>query len=59
MKVLIEQEDDGLYIGRTEADAPEVDGEVHVTSAHPLTIGGFTTVRITGATEHDLEGTAL
>ncbi|MBF0253770.1 MAG: 30S ribosomal protein S12 methylthiotransferase RimO [Candidatus Omnitrophica bacterium] len=57
LKVLIEgRATPGVYLGRSEHDAPEVDGEVIVRSRKSLPIGEFCRVRITGATEHDLEG---
>lgn len=61
LRVLIDEKQKGsagVWIGRTEMDAPEVDGEVTVRSAQPLKAGDFVNVRITGATEYDLEGDA-
>jgi ribosomal protein S12 methylthiotransferase len=55
-KVLIERREDGRYIGRTEADAPEVDNEVVITSDASLELGSFANVKITGAYEFDLMG---
>jgi ribosomal protein S12 methylthiotransferase len=61
--VLIEREEvEGstrVYYGRTEADAPEVDNEICITSDREIPIGEFARVRITGAMEHELEGTFL
>ncbi len=58
-RVLVERlEDDGdgaFYFGRTEADAPEVDNEVRIESSSEITIGDFVHVRVTSATEHELE----
>lgn len=57
LPVLIDrQEGDGIYIGRTEYDSPEVDNEVIVATDRRLTIGRFYNVRITEAFEHDLQG---
>ena len=60
LKVLIEGEqkaDSGkTYIGRSEYDAPDVDGVVYVRSKAPLKAGNFAWVRITGADEYDLAG---
>jgi ribosomal protein S12 methylthiotransferase len=53
-KVIIDREEDGVFIGRTEYDAPEIDQEVFVQSATSLGIGKFYEVRITGAVEYDL-----
>ncbi len=54
--VIIDRMSDGYYIGRTEADSPEVDCEVLILAdeRHPLEIGSFYNVRITGAEEFDL-----
>ena len=43
-----------IYLARSAADAPEVDGLVYVTSPAPLPIGSFATVRITDTYEYDL-----
>ena len=58
-RVLIEreeiQEEESYYYGRTFAHAPEVDGEVRVSSDRELVIGDFISARITGGDEYDLE----
>lgn len=48
--------DDGVFVGRTFADAPDVDGLVFFESGRDLMSGDFAKVRITGASEYDLEG---
>jgi len=61
LKVLIEeQEKDSLetYIGRSEYDAPDVDGVVYVRSKKALKAGDFVQVMITDAYEYDLAGIA-
>ena len=50
-----EKESDDCCTGRTIYQAPEVDG-ITAILAGPLEIGQFLDVRITGATEYDLEG---
>lgn len=45
------------HVGRTERDAPEIDNEVFVRSAVPLTVGDIVDVDIDDATEYDLFGT--
>ncbi len=45
--------------GRSESDAPEIDGAVHVTSRRPLRVGEIATVRIERADAYDLHGTAV
>lgn len=57
-EVLIEGWDDYIkcYFGRTEGDAPEVDGKIFFMSTRPLVIGEFVTVRINDCLEYDLLG---
>ena len=63
MRVLIDDVDpeEGILIGRTAADAPEIDGIVRISpdpnSRHPIpiAIGEFATVDIVGSDEHDLD----
>lgn len=57
MKVLIDERggEDGLFIGRTEYDAPEVDGSVYVRG-NGIRVGNFYNVKITGSGEYDLTG---
>ncbi|HSO85117.1 MAG TPA: 30S ribosomal protein S12 methylthiotransferase RimO [Draconibacterium sp.] len=57
-KVIIDREEGEFYVGRTEFDSPEVDGEVLVSSAGTLKKGDFVNVKITGAEDYDLFGTA-
>jgi ribosomal protein S12 methylthiotransferase len=45
------------FVGRTEGDAPEVDGRVLIHGPADATPGTFRKVFITGSTEYDLEGT--
>jgi ribosomal protein S12 methylthiotransferase len=56
LKVIIDREDDEFYIGRTEFDSPEVDGEVLISKEIQLKKGQFCQVEITGAEEFDLYG---
>ncbi|MCS6807366.1 MAG: 30S ribosomal protein S12 methylthiotransferase RimO [Bacteroidota bacterium] len=61
LSVLIDQvlsNDDGTteYQGRSEADAPEVDNEVFLTSSLPLRVGEFVQAKIYDAAEYDLFG---
>jgi ribosomal protein S12 methylthiotransferase len=61
-KVLIEErvkDEMTHYMGRSEFDAPDVDGVVHVRTVKPLRIGEFAMVRVTGSMEYDLEGDAV
>jgi ribosomal protein S12 methylthiotransferase len=58
LDVLIEEEVPGekIYVGRTEYDAPEIDGVVYVHTERALRIGQFVKVKITDALEYDLIG---
>ncbi len=57
LKVLIDRKEGGHFVGRTEADSPEVDNEVMVSAQdHYLRIGDFANIAITDATEFDLFG---
>jgi ribosomal protein S12 methylthiotransferase len=61
LKVLIEEKEkdsQNTYIGRSEYDAPDVDGVVYVRSKAPLKPGDFVQVKITDAYEYDLAGEA-
>jgi ribosomal protein S12 methylthiotransferase len=55
IKVIIDRKEGDYYVGRTEFDSPEVDGEVLIKSKK-LAIGEFYNVRITGAEDFDLYG---
>lgn len=57
-KVIIDRQEGEFFIGRTEFDSPEVDGEVLVTSDRLLKKGEFVKVKITGAEDYDLFGIA-
>ncbi len=54
MTVLIERVDDGGATARSYADAPEIDGVVHVAGNEPLAVGDFCDVEITAADAYDL-----
>lgn len=56
LKVIIDREDPDYYIGRTEFDSPEVDGEVLIDKQAPLEAGAFYDVTITSALPFDLIG---
>jgi len=58
--VLIDRvDDDGGATGRSKADAPEIDGEVHLRDAGGLNPGDIVSVRVEEADEHDLYGVPL
>ncbi len=62
IKILVEErkkDDTNIYIGRTEFDAPDVDGVVYLTTKKPLRCGQFVRARITQASGYDLMGDAV
>ncbi len=54
MQVLIEGQGDGISLGRTYRDAPEIDGLVIIEKEIP--VGEMIPVKITGAMPYDLTG---
>ncbi len=52
--VLIDEVDEDGAVGRSSADAPEIDGSVFVDSATPLKPGDMVRVRVTDSDEYDL-----
>jgi len=56
MKVVIDRLEGEYFIGRTEFDSPEVDGEVLISADKDLEIGNFYQVKITGSEDFDLYG---
>jgi ribosomal protein S12 methylthiotransferase len=55
-KVMLDRKEGNYYVGRTEFDSPEVDGEALIASDKPLHPGCFYNVKITSADEFDLYG---
>ncbi|GAB3952135.1 30S ribosomal protein S12 methylthiotransferase RimO [Spirosoma harenae] len=55
-KVLFDRKEGGYFIGRTEADSPEVDNEVLVPASQYVRVGDFANVRINRAEDFDLYG---
>jgi ribosomal protein S12 methylthiotransferase len=49
-------DEEGGATGRSKADAPEIDGEVHLRDAGHLAMGDIVRVEIEDADEHDLFG---
>ena len=48
-----------IYYGRSEADAPDVDGKVYFKSSRKINTGAFVDVKITEALDYDLVGEVL
>ncbi|WP_298687945.1 30S ribosomal protein S12 methylthiotransferase RimO [uncultured Sphingomonas sp.] len=59
LDVLIDAADGDGATGRSKADAPEIDGEVHLRDAGHLAQGDIVRVLIEDADEHDLFGVAV
>ncbi len=57
--VIIDRKEGEKYVGRTEFDSPEVDGEVLISSSAELNKGQFYQVKITGAEDYDLYGEVI
>ncbi len=60
LRVLVDgSERPGRYLGRTSADAPEIDNVVHLRGPRGALEGNFAEVRIDKASAYDLTGTAV
>ena len=56
VQVLVEEEEDEFYVGRTKEDVPEIDGVVFIKKELSLTMGDIVEVEVTEALEYDLMG---
>jgi len=56
LKVVIDRVEGEYFIGRTEFDSPEVDGEVLIAATTTVEIGKYYRARITSADDFDLYG---
>lgn len=56
MEVLVDEKEGGFYLGRSQYDAPQVDGLVYVNSKNELKPGDFVKVHINDTLEYDLVG---
>ncbi len=54
IKVLVDEVKAGRAVGRSAADAPEIDGVVHIEDAPKLKPGDWTQVRVLRSDAHDL-----
>jgi ribosomal protein S12 methylthiotransferase len=59
IKVIIDEAGPTVSKGRSQWDAPEIDGVVHVGSRRPLRAGDVVTVKIERADAYDLFGVAV
>jgi ribosomal protein S12 methylthiotransferase len=58
-QVIIDEVGPTVAKGRSQGDAPEIDGAVYVKSKRPLKVGEIATVKIARADEYDLHGTTV
>jgi ribosomal protein S12 methylthiotransferase len=54
--VIIDKVENGIALGRTRFDAPEIDGSVHLSAHRPLKTGEIVTVKIEQTDAYDLHG---
>lgn len=60
LEILIEEKiSEGMYLGRSYLDAPEIDGNIYISSKNNLEVGCFYTVKILNSLEFDLEGEVI
>jgi ribosomal protein S12 methylthiotransferase len=59
IKVIIDEPGPTVSKGRSQWDAPEIDGNVHIGSRRPLRQGDIVTVKIERADAYDLFGVAV
>ncbi len=58
LDVLVDEVEGDVAIGRSPADAPEIDGVVRVEGARAARVGEFLRVKVTGSGDHDLTARA-
>ncbi|HOV69126.1 MAG TPA: TRAM domain-containing protein, partial [Clostridia bacterium] len=60
LEVIIDELDEtGFYIGRSQYEAPEIDGVIYVSSEKLLNPGDIVKVRIEKSSQYDLMGEAV
>lgn len=57
--VLIDEKENDYYLGRSQHDAPEVDGLVYVNSKRELEPGDLVKLKVTDTLEYDLVGEVI
>jgi ribosomal protein S12 methylthiotransferase len=57
LEILVDNADAERIVGRSWADAPEIDGNVFIEPDAAISAGDFVQVTITDADEYDLYGT--
>ncbi len=56
LPVIIDSSNGLTAKGRTKYDAPEIDGNVHITARRPIRVGDIVTVKIEASDAYDLHG---
>ncbi|MGH8678971.1 MAG: TRAM domain-containing protein, partial [Burkholderiales bacterium] len=59
LRVLVDEAQQTTAIGRSTADAPEIDGLVHIRKVANVSPGDWVQVHITDSDAHDLHGEAV
>ncbi|MHB2166306.1 30S ribosomal protein S12 methylthiotransferase RimO [Alsobacter sp. R-9] len=59
IKVIVDEAGPTVAKGRSQWDAPEIDGAVYVSSRRPLRVGDIVTVKVERADAYDLHGVAV
>lgn len=59
IQVMVDSFEGGLGRGRSRADAPEIDGAVHLHSRRPLRPGDIVTVKVEKSDAYDLHGVVV
>ena len=59
MDVIIDEVDEDEAIGRSAADAPDIDGLVYLDGENELTIGEIVRIQVTDADAYDLWGEVI
>ena len=58
VKAIVDEVGGSVARGRTMADAPEIDGAIHIASSRRLRPGDIVDVRVEAADAYDLRGRA-
>ena len=59
VQVIVDEVGPTIAKGRSKADAPQIDGTVHLASRRPLHVGDIVTAKIERADAYDLHGTVV
>ncbi|MBH0239741.1 30S ribosomal protein S12 methylthiotransferase RimO [Methylobrevis albus] len=59
VKVIVDETSGTSAKGRTQWDAPEIDGAIHLVSRRPIRAGEIVTAKIDAADAYDLHGTVV